>query len=238
MFPIEPRRKLFKTEIELFQVSFKNSNLNFNWNIRSHLYSKQWTILPVYHITVKKYSWLFKNTCIREDLRKCSNHEAQASRGFQKKERGGTNNDKINVTYKPSDAQTMKICNRGNRLRTASRNTTGGVVGGWGVEGGGLNQLDSPETSPLILLQLQITNMWSVCIGVIYCTVKQSNFNGSNIFGTVETCSRHTSSSHRGLIMVQGQEVYGDNFGKIFWIFYKMLVCLCVLIRIAWTRRF
>ena len=56
---------------------------------------------------------------------------------------------------------------------------------------------------------LRICSMMWICI--------QSNFNGSNIFGTVEKIVRDMgSSSHWGLIMVPGQEAIRDNLGIFF----------------------
>ena len=43
-----------------------------------------------------------------------------------------------------------------------------------------------------------------------------SDFNGLNIYWTIEIYSRHGYSSHRGLIMALGQEKSGDNLGKSF----------------------
>ena len=43
-----------------------------------------------------------------------------------------------------------------------------------------------------------------------------SNFNGSNIFVTMEICLRLGSLSHLGLIMAPGQKANGDNLGKSF----------------------
>ena len=43
-------------------------------------------------------------------------------------------------------------------------------VGGGGGGGGGLNQFYSRETSPLILNQLQIPNIFPVHTGVCICT--------------------------------------------------------------------
>ena len=48
----------------------------------------------------------------------------------------------------------------------------------------------------------------------------QSNFNGSNIFGTMDI----RSSSHWGLIIAPGQEANGIIKG-VFLIFYKIMEC-------------
>ena len=54
-----------------------------------------------------------------------------------------------------------KNCNRGTALKRSVENHI--RVGGSRTV---LNQFYSRETSPLILIQLQITNVCSVCIGV------------------------------------------------------------------------
>ena len=54
-----------------------------------------------------------------------------------------------------------KNCNRGNTLERSVEKTTG--------VGGVSNQFYlRRETAPLILMQLQITNIYSVCIWVLY----------------------------------------------------------------------
>ena len=60
----------------------------------------------------------------------------------------------------------------------------------------------------------------------------QLNFNGSNIFGTMEI-----RLSHWGLIMAPVQEPNSDNFREIFSIFYSDCM-LSVLIRIASMKWF
>ena len=73
---------------------------------------------------------------------------------------------------------------------------------------------------------------------MVSCTNKlQSNFNGSNIFGTIEYCSRHGYFEPMRLIMVPGQEVNGDNLG-FFSDFLHNNCMLNALIRIASMMRF
>ena len=48
------------------------------------------------------------------------------------------------------------------------------------MRGEGLNQIYSRETSPLILMQLQITNIGSVRIGVFYLIFETSKWNTYN----------------------------------------------------------
>ena len=67
--------------------------------------------------------------------------------------------------------------------------------------------------------------------------VLQSNLDGSNIFGTIENCSRHGWFEPLRLIMVLSQEANGDNLG-IFFDFLHNNCMLSVLNRIASMRRF
>ena len=53
----------------------------------------------------------------------------------------------------------------------------------------------------------------------------QLNFNGSNMFGTIETVRDTGSSSHWELIMVPGQEANSDNL-RVFFIFCTITVYL------------
>ena len=63
----------------------------------------------------------------------------------------------------------------------------------------------------------------------------QSNFNGSNIFGTIKNVRDIGSSSHWGLTMVPGQEANSDNLGILFYFRHNNCM-LSVLIRIASMR--
>ena len=74
-----------------------------------------------------------------------------------KHSRWSTSKDKTNATYNANDAQRKKNCNRGTVLE-------------WSVENylGGLNMFYSPQSSPLILIQFQITDICSVRIEVFY----------------------------------------------------------------------
>ena len=98
------------------------------------------------------------------------NHEAVFPR-HQKKEIWGTNNDKTNVTYETSDARTKKKLLQKNHF---GKKTTMGRLGGC------LIQFYSRETSPLILMQLQITKICSVCIGILYLNCETSQLNTYN----------------------------------------------------------
>ena len=62
----------------------------------------------------------------------------------------------------------------------------------------------------------------------------QSNFNGSNTFGTMKISSRQRLFDPRGLIIAPGQEA---KKGYLFDILEREGI-LCVLIRIASSRRF
>ena len=96
------------------------------------------------------------------------------STGFprhQKKERWGTNTDKTNATYRNTNAQTKKNC---TRRTTLEKKTTGGC------RGGSISKFYSRKTSPLILMQLQITNICFVCIGVLYFICETSQWNTYN----------------------------------------------------------
>ena len=62
------------------------------------------------------------------------------------------------------------------------------------------------------------------CLARMEPGLLQSNFDGSNIFGTIENCSRHGWFEPLRLIMVPSQEANGDNLG-IFSTFYEIIVC-------------
>ena len=84
----------------------------------------------------------------------------------QKKERWGTNKDNTNAAYETTDTlRNKEELQQRNRLGTVSRKTTGwgGGVGG----SGGLNQFYSRETSSLVLMQLQLTNICSICVRIM-----------------------------------------------------------------------
>ena len=65
----------------------------------------------------------------------------------------------------------------------------------------------------------------------------KSNFDGSNIFGTIENCSRHGWFESLRVIMVPSLEANGDNLG-IFFDFLHNNCMLSVLIKIASMRQF
>ena len=91
-----------------------------------------------------------------------------ALQSHQKKEILETNKNKTNVTYETTDSQKKKKMHERNRLGTVSRKTRCVYVCVC-VCGGTerVNQFYSRETSHLILMQLQITNIFSVRIGVL-----------------------------------------------------------------------
>ena len=76
----------------------------------------------------------------------------------------GTNNDNTNATCETTYAQTKKNCN--GELHWSGQYQNYWAVSGWcggrGGGGGGVNHFYSRETSPVILMQLQITNLCSV----------------------------------------------------------------------------
>ena len=87
-----------------------------------------------------------------EDPRKRHNHKAPR---HQKKERWWTNSDTTNVTYETTDTQNKEELQQRNRLEMVSR-----------------KQVLFVRTSPLILMQLQITNICSVPVPVLYLISK------------------------------------------------------------------
>ena len=62
-------------------------------------------------------------------------------------------------------------------------------------------------------------------VNVIIIIIVQSNFLGSNIFRTVEICSKHGLFGSLSVDIAAGQEADGDNLGKLFLIFYTKIVC-------------
>ena len=102
-------------------------------------------------------------------------------------------NDKTNVTYETIDAQKTAAEEPPWNSQLASRITTCVCVGGGGGGGGGgergwrgrgrggrwerwTNLFYSLETSPFILMQLQITNICAVLMGILYIVCKPSQW--------------------------------------------------------------
>ena len=84
--------------------------------------------------------------------------------------RGKKSKEKTNATYETTDAQTQKNLNRVAALERSVENqrvVTVGKVGRWGGRSV-LNQFSLRETSPLVLMQLQIRNMCLVHIKDIF----------------------------------------------------------------------
>ena len=112
-----------------------------------------------------------------------------------KKERWGSNHDKINATYEITSAQTKKNCNRGTALEQSV-----------GKVSGGLTQLYTRETLPLILMHLQITNIFLVRREVLCCICETLQWNTYNKKQCDETKQRVDSLdfccqySHKTLI--------------------------------------
>ena len=75
-----------------------------------------------------------------------------------------------------------------NRLGTVSKKTTGGF-----------NQFYSRETSPLILMQLQITNICSVRLAVLYLIFEKSQWNkcNTNCDEIKQTAQRRSETSKK-----------------------------------------
>ena len=80
------------------------------------------------------------------DSQEMSQSQSTVLPGHQTKERWGTNKDKTNPTYETTDTVTKRNCNSGTVLERS-------VGKYWGY-----NQSYSHETSPLILMQPQITD--------------------------------------------------------------------------------
>ena len=98
--------------------------------------------------------------------RKCHNHILQPSRSTKRRR----DEEQIKTTQtqhmKPqTHYETKKNCNR----ETALERSVGKLLGGVGGVGGsgGLNQFYSRETSSLVLMQLQITNICSICVRIM-----------------------------------------------------------------------
>ena len=96
-----------------------------------------------------------------------------------------------------------------NCLRTASRKTT------WG----GLNLFYSRETSPSILMQLQITNIYSVRIGVLYLISETSQWNMYNNKDCNETKSM--VQYHSKARSTMGPTTDNDSQAPTIWNKYK-----------------
>ena len=150
--------------------------------------------------------------------KKCHNYERQFSPST--KRRGEEKKNKVitNATYKTTTAQTKEELQQMNRLGTVSRNITAGG-GVWGS----LNQFYSRKTSPLILMQLKITNvfglhrnpllyLWNIAVKHVY----SRNSIARTPLGPWRFNLVLGRSSNWGLIIAPGQEANGDNLEMSF----------------------
>ena len=82
------------------------------------------------------HTYKFKNN-VTKDTQEMPQSLSTASPRVQKKDSRGTNNDKINATYEPTDNQTNKIWKGGHALERSVKYWCVLGGGGGGMHGGG-----------------------------------------------------------------------------------------------------
>ena len=125
-------------------------------------------IIPAFDVWLAQllYMRLARRPAMRDSQEMWQSRSTAFSR-HQKNERWGTNSSKTIATYETNDSNTKKNCNRGTALERPEEKLLGS-----------LNQLNSRET---LLMLLQITNTWSVRIGVLCLICETSQWNTNNL---------------------------------------------------------